>query len=271
MVLKLRKINKNEELGTGKNMKYANLMKYWQDAPTLMEALVRKHYLLSRGFLYVGDSSLQQRSSEFNKKVMEKLQRAEAIARIPFFAPSSGYLGLQEKAVESKYQFFATFPEEEEEKIPDTLPGGFRVERQMDLCENPPSPFKTIKRKLSSELLYELSFERLGVLYENVEKLYFEPNQKENEKHKSPHTLTIDDVILLSRMEKENKLDVAQLRNKHSTAEDRKLGKRLEEIRLSPLLVQIERAVYALSPQAFDGMYAAVVHKKYLPPEFQGV
>lgn len=236
-------------------MKYANLMKYWQDTPTLMEALVRKHYLLGRGFQEVGVSSVHQTAPNFNKALMKKLKEAEEVAMVPVFDSGSMLLGAQEKIVPDTYRFFAVFPEEEEEKIPDTLPGGFQVE----------SSLKMIKRRLPSELLYELSFERLGILYENVEEYYFEPNQKENEKHKFPHTLTIEDVIILSRMEKEKKLEVAKLKNKHSTAEDRKLGKRLEDIRLSPLLIQVERAVYALSPQAFDGMYVAVVHKNYLP------
>ncbi|MEK6940003.1 MAG: hypothetical protein AABX31_04715 [Nanoarchaeota archaeon] len=246
-------------------MKYAALIKYWQERPTLMEALVRKHHLFSKGFVYVGDSALEQTSPHFDKEVIKRLQGAE-VMRIPLFIPSSGYLGGQEKTVEGKYQFFALFPEEEE-KIPDTLPGGFRVERQQH--ENQVSPLRKIKQKSPSELLHKLSFERLGVLYENVEEFYFEPHQKENEGRQFPHTLTIDDVIILSRMEKEKKLDIARLKNKHSTTEDRRLGKRLEDIKLSPLLMRVERAAYALSPQAFDGMYVAIVHKKHLPEGFR--
>lgn len=251
-------------------MKYATPMKYWlQDKPpTLMEALVRKHYLLSKGFQEVGVSSVHQTSSDFNTNLMKRLPEAEEVAMVPFFElGNSLFLGEAEKIVPGTYRFFAIFPEEEEEKIPDTLPGGFRVDSQH--YENPASPFRKIKRKSPSELLYELSYEQLGVLYENVERFYFEPHQREEKEHQFPHNLSIDDVIILSRMEKEKKLDLVELKNKHSSAEDRKLGKRLEDIRLSPLLIQIERSVYALSPQALDGMYVAVVHKRYLPKGFQ--
>ena len=250
-------------------MKYATLMKYWAQKPTLMEALIQKHYLLSRGFKEVGISSIRQTSPEFNKEVIEKLQGAEEVAKIPVFSSGlSMYLGGQETIIEGKYQFYALFPEEEEEKIPDTLPGGFRAERQFDLFENPASPFRTIKRKLPSYLLHELD-DNL-ILHENVHKFYFEPNQNADEKRKLKHTLTLDDILILSRMEHGNSLDTVQLRNKHSNPEDRKAGKRLDDhLSRSPLVMRVSKSsVYALSPDALDGMYAAEVHKKYLPADY---
>ena len=241
-------------------------MKYWQkEQLTLMEALIQKHSLLQRGYKYVGISATRQTSPDFNKDLMKKLQKAEEVAMIPLFKSDfSLFLGGRETILEGRYSFYAIFPEEEEEEIPDTLPGGFRAEQQMDLFENPASPFRTIKRKLPSKLLSEL--DNNIILYENVKEFYFEPNQKEYEKMKFKHTLTIDDLILLSRMENKKMLDTAQLRNKHSNPEDRKAGKHLEDqLRMSKLVEQVGRTAYTLSPEALDGMYAAVVHKKYLP------
>jgi len=261
-------------------MKYAKLMKYWQEKPTLMGALVRKHYLLSQGFVYVGDSSLQQTSADFNKEVMIKLQKAEEVVSIPVFNSGlSGYLGWQEAVVEGQYKFFARFPEDEEEAVPDTLPGGFRVERQLDLFENPASPYRTIKRRLPSELLYELSFERLCILHEQVERWYFEPDRELNKKeHKRAHQnkrvkceLTVEDIITLSKMENNQELNAAQLLRKDAAPEDRSAGKRLNDyLCKTPLVVRVYRnPIYTLSVDALNGGYAAVVHKKYLPREFQ--
>ena len=241
-------------------MKRSNLMKYWQQEkpPTLMEALVRKHHLLNRGFQEAGVSSVYQTAPNFNKELMKRLKEAEEVALVPVFELTSVFLGGQEKIVEGTYRFFAVFPEEE--KIPDTLPGGFQV-----------NLFRTIKRKLPSELLYVLSFERLGILYENIESLYFEPNQKENEKHKFKHTLSIEDIILLSRMENNKAVDVDQFRSKHAVSEERNLGKRLDRhLSRSPLVTKVSRSsIYTLSQEALDGMYAAVVHKKHLPEGFK--
>jgi len=253
-------------------MKYTKLMKHWHETPTLMETLVQKHYLFSRGFLYIGDSSIQQTSSEFDKEVMRKLQGAEEVARLPFFYSGlSGYLSWQEKIIEGKYQFYAIFPEEKEEKSPDTWPGGFQAAAKMNPPENPASPYRTIKRKLPSELLYELSFERLGILYENVHNFYFEHNQKRNETKKFKHTLTIEDLLILSRMENKNILDTAQLRGKQSFPEDRKVGKYLDDhLSRSPLVTRVSRSpIFTLSMDALDGIYAAVVHKNYLRSGFQ--
>lgn len=251
-------------------MKFAKVMKYWQQKPTLMEALIQKHYLLERGFVEVGISSTRQTAPDFNKELMKKLQGAEEVAKIPFFnAGLSRYLGGQETIVEGKYQFFAIFPEEEEEKIPDTLPGGFRAgAQQYELFENPASPFRTIKRKLPSGLLSEL--DNNIILYENVEKFYFEPHQKKGEKIKFKHNLTIDDIILLSKMEIGNTLDTVRLRSRHSSSEDRKAGKHLDDhLSKSQLVEQVGRTSYTLSSDALEGMYAAVVHKKYLPDGFR--
>ena len=41
-------------------MKFARIMNYWQQNPSLMEALVQKHYLLRQGYRYIGDSSIKQ-------------------------------------------------------------------------------------------------------------------------------------------------------------------------------------------------------------------
>lgn len=247
-------------------------MEYWQEKPTLMEALVWKHYLLSRGFMYVGDSSLQQTSADFNKEVIRKLQKAEKVAKIPVFNSGPfGYLGWEEAIVEGRYHFFVRFPEEEEEDIPDTLPGGFRVERQLDLFENPASPSRAIKRRLPSELLYKLSFERLGILHEQVEEWYFEPNKKEGRNQRFKCALTVEDIITMSKMENNTELNAAQLRrSKHSAPEERSAGKRLEDyLRNTPLVTRVSRSpIYTLSLTALDGWYAAVVHKKYLPEVF---
>ena len=276
-LLEERKINKKEHLPDkhktwhnclwhpSKKMKFAKVMKYWQkDQLTLMEALIQKHSFLQRGYRYAGISAIQQTSPEFDRALMKNLQRAEEVAMIPLFKSNlSLFLGGRETILEGMYSFYAIFPEEEEEEIPDTLPGGFRAEQQVN-PENPASPFKTIKRALPSELLCEL--DKNIILYENVKEFYFEPYRKENENRQFKHTLTIEDVILLSRMEKGNELDSTQLRSRQSSPEERKTGKRLDDhLSRSPLVIRVARSNYALSQEAFDGMYVAVVHKKYLP------
>jgi hypothetical protein len=200
---------------------------------------------------------------------MQNLQKAEEVAMIPLFKQDlSFYLAGKETPRQGMYSFYAVFPEEEEEKIPDTLRGGFRVERQMGLFEDSSSLFRTIKRKLPSELLLEL--DRLIVLYENVKEFYFEPNKESGQNHNFKHVLTIDDVVILSRMENKNTLDTVKLRNNKSSEEDRKAGKRLEKyLNGSPLVARISNGpIYTLSSSALNGMYAAVVHKKYLPERY---
>ena len=171
-------------------MKFARIMNYWQQNPSLMDALVQKHYLLRQGYQYVGDSSIKQTSPEFNKELMQNLQKAEEVAMIPLFQQDfSLLLSGRENIMPGMFSFYAIFLEEEEEKIPDTLRGGFRAERQMNWFENPASPFRTIKQKLPSKLLLEL--DNNIVLYENVQEYYFEPKQNAGQPHKFKHVLSI--------------------------------------------------------------------------------
>ncbi|MDP3698041.1 MAG: hypothetical protein Q8R47_00490 [Nanoarchaeota archaeon] len=220
-----------------------------------MESLIRKHHLRSRGYAYVGDSAVPKSSPDFDKNLLKRLQEAEKT---------------EEVAIGDKISFYAIFPEEEE-KIPDTLPGGFQAPAKKNPSEKSGSPYRTIKRKLPSELLYELGSERLGISYDRIHKTYFEPNQNAGHNHKYKHILTIDDLVIMSRMEDKNTLDSAKLQGNQSGEEDRKAGRRLENhLRLSPLITRVSRGqVYTLSSEALDGMYAAVVHKRYLPPDWQ--
>lgn len=258
--------SKNER--QGQKMKFAKIMNHWQQSPDLMEALVQKHYLLRQGYRYVGDSSIKQTSPEFNKELMQNLQKAEEVAMIPLFQQDfSLFLSGRETIRPGMFSFYAVFPEEEE-KIPDTLRGGFRVERQTGGCENSASQLRTIKRKLPSRLLLEL--DNNIILYENVKEFYFERDQNADPVWKFKHTLTLEDITILSKMENRNTLDSTKLKNNKSSAEDIKAGKRLENsLCRSPLVVRVSKGtVYTLSSDALNGMYAAVVHKKYLPEHF---
>ncbi len=250
-------------------MKFARIMNYWQQNPSLMEALVQKHYLLRQGYLYVGDSSIKQTSPDFNKELMQNLQKAKEVAMIPLFRQDfSLFLSGRETIRPGMFSFYAVFPEEEEEKIPDTLRGGFQAQRQTGWCENSASQFRTIKRKLPSKLLLEL--DNNIILYENVKEFYFERNQNADPLWNFKHTLILEDIIILSRMENKNTLDSVKLRSNKSSEEDRKAGKRLEgHLNRSPLVARISKGpIYTLSSDALNGMYAAVVHKKYLPEHF---
>lgn len=244
-------------------------MNYWQQNPSLMDALVQKHYLLKQGYQYVGDSSIKQTSPEFNKELMRNLQKAEEVAMIPLFQHDlSLFLGGRENIRQGMFSFYAVFSEEEEEKIPDTLRGGFRVERQNGGCENSASALRTIKRRLPSKLLLEL--DNNIILYENVKEFYFERDQNADPLWKFKHTLALEDIIILSKMENGNTLDSTKLKNNKSSAEEVRAGKRLENsLCRSPLVVRVSKGmVYTLSSDALNGMYAAVVHKKYLPEHF---
>jgi len=219
-----------------------------------MESLIRKHYLRSRGYAHVGDSAVPKSSPDFDKNLLKRLQGAEKT---------------EEVVIGDTISFYAIFPEEE--KVPDTLPGGFHAPAKMNPSEKSNSSYRTIKRKLPSELLYELGPGRLGISYDNVHKTYFEPNQNAGHNHKYKHVLTIDDLAIMSRMENNNTLDTVKLQDKQSSEEDRKAGRRLEHtLRLSPLITKVSRGqIYTLSSEALDGMYTAIVHKRYLPLDWQ--
>ena len=150
---------------------------------------------------------------------MQNLQKSEEVAMIPLFQQDfSLFLSGRETIRPGMFSFYAVFPEEEEEKIPDTLRGGFRAERQIGGCEHSASPFRTIKRKLPSKLLLEL--DNNIILYENVKEFYFERDQNADPLWKFKHALTLEDIIILSKMELGNTLDSTKLKNNISSEED---------------------------------------------------
>ncbi|HLD40219.1 MAG TPA: hypothetical protein VJB13_03690 [Candidatus Nanoarchaeia archaeon] len=228
-----------------------------------MDALVQKHYLQSRGFVYVGDSAEDPKSPYFDEDLFYKLQDAK-IEKIPAFERTSAqylYLGSKEKKLEGVFSFYAILPEEEEEKIPDTLREGQRVPAPV---QKNSLEAKTIIRRLPSKLLREL--DQLNVLYENVQSFHFK-----SKRQLFPHTLSLDDLLTLSRMENsKNPLDYSKLLNKTVSEEDRKARKSLDHgLRNSPLVQLIGRNLYVLSQEARSGRYAAVVDAQYLPENYR--
>ena len=123
---------------------------------------------------------------------------------------------------------------------------------------------KTIIRRLPSKLLREL--DQLNVLYENVQSFHFK-----SKRQLFPHTLSLDDLLTLSRMENsKNPLDYSKLLNKTVSEEDRKARKSLDHgLRNSPLVQLIGRNLYVLSQEARSGRYAAVVDAQYLPENYR--
>ncbi|GEM_PF-3633970 len=214
-----------------------------------MESLVRKQYLRSRGYAHVGDSAVPRTSPQFDKHLLRRLQEAEKT---------------EEVVIGEKISFYAIFPEEE--KMPETLREGIRIEiakipaiSYTTDTNNSSSKYKIIAETLPSQLLHEL--DKFNVLYENVTEFYLEVKTEEYKQY-----LDLEDILTLRRMESGKTLDYSKLSNKTVSEEDRIARKSLDNrLRLSNLVVMNNRNLFTLSSEATKGTYHAVVDKKYLP------
>lgn len=253
------------------------MITFWQNPRDYLEFLVLQKSLESKGYKYLGNSSPTTDSEYFDAGVITKMQEAEKVMVSPVI--EYNILFSTSTIIPGKLAYFAYPADNDEEDLPDTLRGGFKVER-VDPYEIPAGSFAKITKQLPSELLNELEYKRLNVLLENVKMFYFEhpdgyealarcglPQFKNRGDQKLHYPLSADDIKTLSRMENDRVLDLNKLRRKTAPEENRRAGKSLRDLISKGLAVPIRKSSsrHTLSKAATEGEYTALVEKKYLP------
>ncbi len=250
------------------------MITFWENPQDHLQFLVLQKHLESQGYKYLGNSAPTADSEDFNAEVIRQVQRAEKVMISPVIEYNS--LFSSSTIVSGKLAYFA-YPAGQDEDLPDTLRGGFRVEQLADPYENPAGSFAKITRRLPSELLNEL--ERQNVLLEYVKEFYFEHpggyealvrcgllQFKDRKGQKLHYPLSKDDLLTLYRMENDKVLDLKRL-NKAAPEEDRRAGKSLKDLIVKGLAVPIRKSSsrHTLSKAATEGEYTALVEKRYMP------
>ncbi len=250
------------------------MIQFLANPPDYLQFVVLQKYLESQGYKYLGNSAPTADSEDFNAEVIKQIQNAEKVVVSPVIEYNS--LFSTSTIIPGKWAYFV-YPAAEED-LPDTLRGGFRVER-VDPSKNPASSMRKITKLLPSELLNEL--ERQNVLIEHVTEFYFEHpggyealvrcglhQFKNNRNQPLRYHLSADDVTTLSRMENHQVLDLKELHKRTVDEDDRKARRSLENILIkSGLVVPIRKssARHTLSKAATEGEYTAMVEKRYMP------